>query len=658
MTQHTRARGRRSLAGLLAIGIVTAVAIVGASPASAATATIAPSSIVSTKGSIASGQSVSNLAVKDQSGTTDTFSKYVEFDTISTGYAGYRQYAVPGSVAPSSVTGISVAANYRGPTQSQQSWTWSLYNWTTSSWTTLGNNSGASSWVWKSLTFASPTSASSYVSSTGAVRVQLSTTTGVDNALLDYEAITVTSGAPAGDTVAPSTPTSVASPGKSTTSVDLSWAASTDNVGVTGYEVFVNGSGTAIAASTTSATITGLTANTAYSFTVKAKDAAGNRSAASNALSVTTNAAVVTDTIAPSVPASLTSGATTATSVDLSWAASTDNVGVTGYEVFVNGSGTAIAASTTSATITGLTANTAYSFTVKAKDAAGNRSAASNALSVTTNAAANIAYTLPPANGKWDYQIGGPYTPTTGVQVVSRDRMVAPVPGLYNICYVNVMQTQPNESGQSTTNPPYGTTAWWLLNHPNVVLKNAAGVPIVDTQWNEVVFDVRTAAQRTELASVQKPWIQACKDAGYQAIEPDNIDAEVRSSGYLTHADVREYMKLLVPYAHSIGMAIGQKNAITSGSGANGAEWSTDGPSFVTVNGVTQGFDFAVAEECGAYAECAAFVNMYGGRVFVVEYTASGFTKGCNAWKNQLSVIQRNVDVRPSSASGYIYKEC
>lgn len=562
MMQRNRARGRRFLVGLLAIGVAMATAVVGASPANAATVTVAPSSLVSTKGSVASGQTVSNLAVKDQSGAADTFSKYVEFTTTPTGYAGYRQYALPSSITPSSVTGISIATNYKGPTKAEQTWTWSLYNWSTSSWTTLGNNVGASSWVWKSLTFASPASASSYVSLAGAVRVQLVSTTGVDNALLDYEAIIVSTGAPASDTAAPSVPTAVTSPSKSTTSVDLSWTASTDNVGVAGYEVFVNGLGT---------------------------------------------------------PASST---------------------------------------TTSTTVSGLAAGTTYSFTVKAKDAAGNRSAASSAIAVTTNTASNVGFVPPPANGKWDYQIGGPYAPATGVKVVSRDRTVAPVPGLYNICYVNVMQTQPNESGQSMTNPPYGTTAWWLQNHPNVVLKNAAGVPIVDAQWNEVVFDVRTPAQRSELASVQMPWIQACKDAGYQAIEPDNIDAEVRSSGYLTHSDVREYMKLLVPYAHSIGLAIGQKNAITSGSGTNGAEWLTDGPTFVTVNGVTQGFDFAVAEECGAYAECDAFVNMYGGRVFVVEYTTSGFTKGCNAWKNQLSVIQRNLDVRPSSASGFVYKEC
>ena len=92
------------------------------------------------------------------------------------------------------------------------------------------------------------------------------------------------------DTQAPTAPTNVTSPSKTTTTVDLSWTASTDNVGVTGYDVY---RGTTLAGSTTGATTfqaTGLTPNTTYSFTVRAKDAAGNVSAASAALSVTTNA--------------------------------------------------------------------------------------------------------------------------------------------------------------------------------------------------------------------------------------------------------------------------------------------------------------------------------------------------------------------------------
>ena len=90
------------------------------------------------------------------------------------------------------------------------------------------------------------------------------------------------------------------------------------------------------------------------------------------------------DTTAPSVPGGLRSTGTTSASVSLTWTASTDNVGVTGYAVYRNG---ALATSATgpAATVSGLTAATAYSFTVAAKDAAGNVSARSAALSVTTS---------------------------------------------------------------------------------------------------------------------------------------------------------------------------------------------------------------------------------------------------------------------------------
>ncbi|MCU0353126.1 MAG: fibronectin type III domain-containing protein, partial [Cytophagales bacterium] len=92
------------------------------------------------------------------------------------------------------------------------------------------------------------------------------------------------------DTQAPTVPGGLASSNVTSTGFTLSWTASTDNVGVTGYEIFRNG--TSIGTSTsTSYSVTGLTASTAYSMTVRARDAAGNNSAQSNALSVTTSAA-------------------------------------------------------------------------------------------------------------------------------------------------------------------------------------------------------------------------------------------------------------------------------------------------------------------------------------------------------------------------------
>ncbi|HAN19122.1 MAG: hypothetical protein A2X13_02490 [Bacteroidetes bacterium GWC2_33_15] len=93
--------------------------------------------------------------------------------------------------------------------------------------------------------------------------------------------------------------------------------------------------------------------------------------------------AATADTQAPTAPTNLTSASITQTTFTLSWTASTDNVGVTGYDIYQNGvlKGSS---TTTSYSVTGLTAATTYSFTVKAKDAAGNVSAASTALSVTT----------------------------------------------------------------------------------------------------------------------------------------------------------------------------------------------------------------------------------------------------------------------------------
>ncbi|MFC5405543.1 DUF4832 domain-containing protein [Cohnella soli] len=210
-------------------------------------------------------------------------------------------------------------------------------------------------------------------------------------------------GSSGGDTVAPSVPANLASTGTTSSSVSLSWSASTDNVGVTGYIIYRGG--TQVGTPTgTSFTDTGLSANTTYSYTVKAQDAAGNLSAASSALSVTTAAS--SDTTPPSVPANLASTGTTSNSVSLSWSASTDNVGVTGYIVYRDGAQVGTPTGTTY-TDTGLAASTAYSYTVKAKDAAGNLSAASSALSVTTSAASGGSQTTYEAEASGNTLAGG-----------------------------------------------------------------------------------------------------------------------------------------------------------------------------------------------------------------------------------------------------------
>jgi streptogrisin C len=110
----------------------------------------------------------------------------------------------------------------------------------------------------------------------------------VIEALDKWQLTLVTSGG-TGDTTAPSAPGNPRSTGTTSNSVSLAWDAATDNVGVTGYDVY-NGSALATSVAGTSATVSGLDPDTAYTFTVKARDAAGNASAASAAVSARTQA--------------------------------------------------------------------------------------------------------------------------------------------------------------------------------------------------------------------------------------------------------------------------------------------------------------------------------------------------------------------------------
>ncbi len=243
------------------------------------------------------------------------------------------------------------------------------------------------------------------------------------------------------DTTAPSTPTGLTSPSKTTTSISLSWGASTDagGSGLAGYNIYRNGSATPTGQSTgTIFTDTGLTPNTTYTYTVRARDGAGNLSANSNQISVTTNQSGSTDTTAPTTPGTLSSPSRTANSIGLSWGASTDTggSGLAGYNVYRNGASTPTAQTTgTTFTDTGLSPSTTYTYTVKARDGAGNLSAASNQISVTTNAGTGGATRRVGYFAQW-----GIYARNFKVKDVDQSGMAAKLTTI-NYAFANVNDT-------------------------------------------------------------------------------------------------------------------------------------------------------------------------------------------------------------------------
>jgi uncharacterized repeat protein (TIGR03806 family) len=191
------------------------------------------------------------------------------------------------------------------------------------------------------------------------------------------------------DTTAPSVPSNVTAVPQSSTTVLVSWAASTDaGSGVAGYRVFRDGGGTPIATvTTTNYTDTGLTGGTTYSYRVSAIDNAtpANVSALSTAATATPP-----DTTAPAAPANVTAVAQSSSSILVSWSASTDISGISGYRVFRDGGGSPVATVTTlNFTDTGLAASTQYTYTVRAVDnsPAQNVSALSTSANATTQAA-------------------------------------------------------------------------------------------------------------------------------------------------------------------------------------------------------------------------------------------------------------------------------
>lgn len=185
------------------------------------------------------------------------------------------------------------------------------------------------------------------------------------------------------DTVAPSVPTGLATTPVSTTQINLTWNASTDNVGVTGYQIFRDGVQIATATTTSFSNI-GLTAGTTYQYAVRAIDAAGNSSALTTAVSGTTPAP---DTVAPTVSITAPTGTTALSGTVTVSASAADNVGVVGVQFLLDGN--LLGAQDPDAPYgvswdTTTVANGSHILLARARDAAGN---------VTDSAPVNVTVT-------------------------------------------------------------------------------------------------------------------------------------------------------------------------------------------------------------------------------------------------------------------------
>lgn len=237
----------------------------------------------------------------------------------------------------------------------------------------------------------------------------------------------------------------------------------------------------------------------------------------------------------------------------------------------------------------------------------------------------------PPAGVVVDYQLASGYPVPDGVGGVVRDVTDRPEPGLWSACYVNGFQTQPADRDA------------WLTDHPDLVLRDEAGEPVADEGWpDELLLDTATAATRAAIADVLGAQVRACAERGFVAVELDNLDSWTRSGGRLDEDGAVDLAARLVAVAHEAGLAAGQKN--TPQLGARGRDEA--------------GFDFAVAEECAQYDECAAYTDVYGAAVLDIEYTDEGFAAACADPHRPPSTIRRDRDLSTPDDPAYAFAAC
>ena len=204
------------------------------------------------------------------------------------------------------------------------------------------------------------------------------------------------------DRTPPTKPTNLRVTSLTSYNLSLAWNPSTDNSGTFSYKVVVSDGATYTLPQTQTTFNYFVAPIGTYSVYVYAVDGSGNRSLRSNTVSATPPP----DTTAPTPPVVSVTGVNP-TEISLAWTASTDDGPYLFYQVFVNGSPSVDARQNRFAVIQGLTPETTYQITVKARDLYGppNVSAPSNVVTVTTPAVGGVDTEPPSAPGNlhgWD----------------------------------------------------------------------------------------------------------------------------------------------------------------------------------------------------------------------------------------------------------------
>lgn len=245
-----------------------------------------------------------------------------------------------------------------------------------------------------------------------------------------------------------------------------------------------------------------------------------------------------------------------------------------------------------------------------------------------TATAGTVTVELPPAGAGFDYQLGGESGVPEGVSVVARDATASPARAGYDICSLNAFQTPPADA------------EFWRVERPELLLRDAAGKPLVDPALpDEFLFDTTTPLLRSAILAVLAPRVAACAESGFHAVEFDNLDTYTRVPDRLTIEDNIALASALADLAHDLGLAVAQKNAAADSLRLRDEV----------------GFDFAVAEGCAQLDVCAALTEAYGALVFDVEYDASFLAAACEAVG---SAIVRDRGLVPADGEGYAYQAC